>query len=52
MQFKQLTQFKHQKMLKTNARAELLTERQNKITEILNNNETTSYEEKGNDIEP
>ncbi|HDP5854741.1 TPA: DUF1542 domain-containing protein [Staphylococcus aureus] len=32
--------------VKTNARAELLTEMQNKITEILNNNETTN-EEKG-----
>ncbi|HDB6243778.1 TPA: DUF1542 domain-containing protein [Staphylococcus aureus] len=37
--------------VKTNARAELLTEMQNKITEILNNNETTN-EEKGNDIGP
>ncbi len=36
--------------VKTNARAELLTEMQNKITEILNN-ETTN-EEKGNDIGP
>ncbi|RQX56514.1 LPXTG-anchored DUF1542 repeat protein FmtB [Staphylococcus aureus] len=34
--------------VKTNARAELLTEMQNKITEILNNNETTNEEkEKG-----
>ncbi|CAC8921148.1 putative surface anchored protein [Staphylococcus aureus] len=30
--------------VKTNARAELLTEMQNKITEILNNNETTNEE--------
>ncbi|MBR8895906.1 DUF1542 domain-containing protein, partial [Staphylococcus aureus] len=37
--------------VKTNARAELLTEMQNKITEILNNNETTN-EEKGKDIGP
>ncbi|WZO01904.1 SasC/FmtB family protein [Staphylococcus aureus] len=37
--------------VKTNARAELLTEMQKKITEILNNNETTN-EEKGNDIGP
>ncbi|NDR29845.1 LPXTG-anchored DUF1542 repeat protein FmtB [Staphylococcus aureus] len=37
--------------VKTNARAELLTEMQNKITEILNNNESTN-EEKGNDIGP
>lgn len=37
--------------VKTNARAELLTEMQNKITEILKNNETTN-EEKGNDIGP
>ncbi|AMG41889.1 SasC/FmtB family protein [Staphylococcus aureus] len=37
--------------VKTNARAELLTEMQNKITEILNNNETTN-EKKGNDIGP
>ncbi|HGO1844134.1 TPA: LPXTG-anchored DUF1542 repeat protein FmtB [Staphylococcus aureus] len=37
--------------VKTNVRAELLTEMQNKITEILNNNETTN-EEKGNDIGP
>ncbi len=35
--------------VKTNARAELLTEMQNKITEILNNNDN---EEKGNDIGP
>lgn len=37
--------------VKTNARAELLTEMQNKITEILNDN-TTTNEEKGKDIEP
>ncbi|MCM0466988.1 LPXTG-anchored DUF1542 repeat protein FmtB [Staphylococcus aureus] len=37
--------------VKTNARAELLTEMQNKITEILNNNETTN-EEKGNEFGP
>lgn len=42
MQFKQLTQFKHQQMLKR---------MQNKITEILNDN-TTTNEEKGKDIEP
>ncbi|HCC5684538.1 LPXTG-anchored DUF1542 repeat protein FmtB [Staphylococcus aureus] len=37
--------------VKTNARAELLTEMQNKITEILSDN-TTTNEEKGKDIEP
>lgn len=37
--------------VKTNARAELLNEMQNKITEILNDN-TTTNEEKGKDIEP
>ncbi len=37
--------------VKRNARAELLTEMQNKITEILNDN-TTTNEEKGKDIEP
>ncbi|HEI7352564.1 TPA: LPXTG-anchored DUF1542 repeat protein FmtB [Staphylococcus aureus] len=37
--------------VKTNARAELLTEMQNKITEILNDN-TTTNEEKEKDIEP
>ncbi|MDG6629939.1 LPXTG-anchored DUF1542 repeat protein FmtB [Staphylococcus aureus] len=37
--------------IKTNARAELLTEMQNKITEILSDN-TTTNEEKGKDIEP
>ncbi|EHO87447.1 Gram-positive signal peptide protein, YSIRK family [Staphylococcus aureus subsp. aureus 21262] len=37
--------------VKTNARGELLTEMQNKITEILNDN-TTTNEEKGKDIEP
>ncbi|HEB0843008.1 TPA: DUF1542 domain-containing protein [Staphylococcus aureus] len=37
--------------VKTNARAELLTEMQNKITEILSGN-TTTNEEKGKDIEP
>lgn len=36
--------------VKTNARAELLTEMQNKITEILSDN-TTTNEEKGKDIE-
>ncbi len=51
MQFKQLTDDDIRTDVKTNARAELLTEMQNKITEILNNNETTN-EEKGNDIGP
>ncbi|HCD1853950.1 methicillin resistance protein FmtB [Staphylococcus aureus] len=37
--------------VKTNARAELLNEMQNKITEILSDN-TTTNEEKGKDIEP
>ncbi|NFY05377.1 DUF1542 domain-containing protein [Staphylococcus aureus] len=37
--------------VKTNARAELLNEMQNKITEILNDN-TTTNEEKGKDIGP
>ncbi|HII0224166.1 TPA: LPXTG-anchored DUF1542 repeat protein FmtB [Staphylococcus aureus] len=37
--------------VKTNARAELLTEMQNKITEILSDN-TTTNEEKGKDVEP
>ncbi|WP_103230901.1 LPXTG-anchored DUF1542 repeat protein FmtB [Staphylococcus aureus] len=37
--------------VKTNARAELLTEMQNKITEILSDN-TTTNEEKRKDIEP
>ncbi|HDJ2960451.1 TPA: DUF1542 domain-containing protein [Staphylococcus aureus] len=37
--------------VKTNARAELLTEMQNKITDILSDN-TTTNEEKGKDIEP
>ncbi|CAC7513728.1 putative surface anchored protein [Staphylococcus aureus] len=37
--------------VKSNARAELLNEMQNKITEILNDN-TTTNEEKGKDIEP
>ncbi|HDB8960562.1 TPA: DUF1542 domain-containing protein [Staphylococcus aureus] len=37
--------------VKTNARAELLNEMQNKITEILSDN-TTTNEEKGKNIEP